>query len=71
MSGGDSCPVKQIKVYVQSNGIIRLDDGTGRYIGRIEDITYEELGEDRCNVCGNNRCNVCGTVKQPVTDTIE
>lgn len=39
---GDYVPTKQLKVYVQSNGIIRLESN-GLYIGRLDGIDYEQL----------------------------
>lgn len=39
---GDACQTKKLPgAYVQENGIIRKGDG--RYIGRLDDIAYEEI----------------------------
>lgn len=42
MSGGDFCPGVIVKAFVQSNGIIR-EDTSGRFLGRLDEITYEEV----------------------------
>lgn len=43
---GDACQIKKIPgAYVQENGIIRKGDG--RYIGRLDDIAFEDLDHTR------------------------
>lgn len=71
---GDFVPSKQLKVYVQSNGIIRLASN-GLYVGKLDGMEYEQLGlldqvskkimkeneEDKlgCPYCGNKGIHYC------------
>jgi hypothetical protein len=41
---GDAIEIVYVKAYVQENGIIR-EDKSGRILGRLDGITYEEVKE--------------------------
>lgn len=43
---GDACVTKNVDVYVQENGIIRLES-TGLFIGRLEGVEFNDLPESQ------------------------